>query len=158
MGQTCSDSMMHDLSNSKECSDAVTYAYSFNSNANYKTSGSWDNLYKGCVIYANGNMYFNSHSTGMKSHDTRSICKGGNRQFGTNIPLELFIIIECILAIKCRNHLTHVSYKSYLYFAAPCSTDNPCYNGGTCKAGICHCTSDCTGTRCQHGKNFDICT
>ena len=100
MGQTCSDSMMHDLSNSKECSDAVTYAYSFNSNANYKTSGSWDNFYKGCVIYANGNMYFNSHSTGMKSHDTRSICKGGDRQFGTNIPLELFIIIECILAIK----------------------------------------------------------
>ena len=94
MGQACSDSMMHDLSNSKECSDAVTYAYSFNSNANYKTSGSWDNLYKGCVIYANGNMYFNSHSTGLKSHDTRSICKGGNKQFGTHIHLELFIKIH----------------------------------------------------------------
>ena len=71
--------------------------------------------------------------------------------------LLLVMGILYFIGTYCRNHLTHGSYKSYLYIAVPCSTDDPCVNGGTCKAGICHCTSDCTGSRCQHGNNFDIC-
>ena len=77
-GQTCTDITLNDLSNEKECSNAVTYASSFNSNANFQTSDSWDNYPKGCLIYESGNMFFNYHSTGSTASQTRSICKGGN--------------------------------------------------------------------------------
>ena len=77
-GQTCSDISANDLYDAIECSDAVTYATSFSRFANYESTGSWDNFPKGCIIYDSGNMYFNSHSTGISASDTRSICKSGN--------------------------------------------------------------------------------
>ena len=34
-----------------------------------------------------------------------------------------------------------------------CTTADVCVNGGTCTDGICHCTSDYFGNRCQLSKN-----
>ena len=63
-GVTCSDSSFMDLSTAEECSNAVNYAKSFNSNANYRNLGSWSNYPKGCFIYDSGRMFFNTHLTG----------------------------------------------------------------------------------------------
>ena len=75
---TCSAYAYSDLKNNQECHHAVIYASSFNSFASYKGSGSWKYNPKGCYIYDNGYVYFNSHSTGSRKPNTQSICKKGN--------------------------------------------------------------------------------
>ena len=77
-GLTCSDIGLHDLTTAQECSDAVTYATLFNENARYVEEGSWHYNPKGCSIYSDGLMYFNSHPTGRKKSTTISICWKGN--------------------------------------------------------------------------------
>ena len=76
-GRSCSDSGLYDLSNAKECADAVIYAISFNRKPNFTTTGSWEDYPKGCNIYDNGNMYFNSHPMGRRASNSRSICMIG---------------------------------------------------------------------------------
>ena len=78
-GFTCSDSGFRDLSTAQECSGAVSYAKSFNSDAQYLYDGSWESLSKGCYIWSNGGMYFNTHSTGERHSSTASICTKGNK-------------------------------------------------------------------------------
>ena len=77
-GVVCSDSRFMDLSTAQECSGAIDYAKSFNSDANYRGEGSWDEYPKGCYIYDSGSMYFNTHSTGTNQGRTISICRKGN--------------------------------------------------------------------------------
>ena len=77
-GVVCSDSRFMDLSTAQECSGAIDYAKSFNSDANYREEGSWDVYPKGCHIYDSGSMYFNTHSTGTNQGRTISICRKGN--------------------------------------------------------------------------------
>ena len=67
---------MDDLSTAKECFDAVAYASSFNSNANYRRTGSRYNAPKGCFMNDDGDMFFNSDSIGEIESNTMSICKG----------------------------------------------------------------------------------
>ena len=80
-GRSCSDSGLYDLSNEKECSDAVIYAISFNRKSNFTITGSWEDYPKGCSIYDNGNMYFNSHPMGTRDSNARSICMIGKESF-----------------------------------------------------------------------------
>ena len=77
-GVTCSERGFKDLSTAQECSDAVSYAKTFNSNANYREKGSLSNYPKGCYIWTSGNMLFNTHSTGEKVSSAASICTKGN--------------------------------------------------------------------------------
>ena len=42
------------------------------------------------------------------------------------------------------------------FYSAACSTEDPCLNGGKCNKGICSCTSEFNGHRCQNGKFIDI--
>ena len=78
-GFTCSESGFGDLSTAQNCSDAVSYAKSFNSKA---VLISIDKYYgdkpKGCYILGAGNMVFNTHSTGGRQPSATSICKKGN--------------------------------------------------------------------------------
>ena len=67
--------MYDDLSSTEECSDTWAYATSFNSNANFTETGSWDDIPQGCIIYDSGNMYFNSNSNGITAYNIRSLCK-----------------------------------------------------------------------------------
>ena len=73
---------MNDLSIAKECSDAVAYASSFNSNATYRRTGSRYNAPRGCFMNDDGDMFFNSDYIGEIESNTMSICKGT-----ANIPL-----------------------------------------------------------------------
>ena len=77
-GLTCSGSTWINLSNAKECSDAVQYAKSFNGNARYSYEIYESGKPKGCFIYDSGTMYFNVHPTGRGAQGTRNICKPGN--------------------------------------------------------------------------------
>ena len=81
-GLSCSDSGFRDLSTAQDCSRAVSYAKSFNSKATWLRTTDNPTNHKGCFIYDTkytGYMYFNTHSTGGRSHsiDT-SICRIGN--------------------------------------------------------------------------------
>ena len=76
-GETCTESSLIDLSDNEECSDAVKYALSFNVDALYGGEVSFSEFPKGCSIYDDGIMYFNSHSTGTKANDALNICKKG---------------------------------------------------------------------------------
>ena len=75
---TCSAYSYNDIADDHECRHAVTYARSLNLNAIYKGRGSWEYNPKGCYMYDNGYMYFNSHPTGSCKSITRNICKKGN--------------------------------------------------------------------------------
>ena len=77
-GVTCSDSGFIDLSTAQECSAALDYAMSFNSQASFLSENSWIDYPKGCVIFDWGGMYFNTHSTGGRTSRVASICKKGN--------------------------------------------------------------------------------
>ena len=78
-GFTCQESGFNDLSTAQECSLVVSYAKSFNIEANY--NGESDSAYrpKGCYIRSTGAMYFNKHSTGGGSSTTTSLCRKGNK-------------------------------------------------------------------------------
>ena len=81
-GLTCSDNNLRDLTTAKECSDAETYATSFNVNARYLNDGYLPNEPKGCFIEDSGSMRFNSHPYGARRTNTRSICwQAGNQYF-----------------------------------------------------------------------------
>ena len=67
-----------DLSTSQECSDAVNYVMSFNNQASYRYSSSFDYNPKGCFMFDYGAMYFNWHANGVRRSDAASICKKGN--------------------------------------------------------------------------------
>ena len=77
-GVTCSERGFKDLSTAQECSDAVSYAKTFNSEAHYRKEGSLKSYPKGCYILGAGNMVFNTHSTGGRQPSATSICKKGN--------------------------------------------------------------------------------
>ena len=77
-GVTCSNSGLKDLSTAQECSGAVSYANSFNSNARYISELYGANYTKGCIITDGGDMYFNTHSIGGSSSSYSSICLKGN--------------------------------------------------------------------------------
>ena len=80
-GVTCSDSGLMDLSTEEECSGAVDYAKSFNSDARYMNAVSLIGQQKGCFIFYSGKIYFNTHPSGFYyvGKDTvTSICKKGN--------------------------------------------------------------------------------
>ena len=79
---TCSDSGLKQLTNEQECLDAVKYAKSFNKHAYYRETEFTSYKPKGCIIYDNGEMYFNSHPTGGDTKgSTNGICRKGNGQF-----------------------------------------------------------------------------
>ena len=78
-GTTCSDKGLLDLFTDQECADALYYAKSFVGAALYLGSGSWSENHKGCYIYQNGDMYFNTHSFGNNNANMRSICKKGKK-------------------------------------------------------------------------------
>ena len=71
---------LKDLTNEDECSNAVTYATSLNRNAKYRGAGRWYFYPKGCHMLDHGHMYFNSHPTGTKHKNSKTIC-AGNRYF-----------------------------------------------------------------------------
>ena len=75
---TCAAYSYIDIADDQECRHAVIYATTINSNAQYKGSGSWEYNPKGCYMYDNGYLYFNSHSTGSYKSITQNICKKGN--------------------------------------------------------------------------------
>ena len=77
-GVTCSERGFKDLSTAQECSDAVGYAKTFNSKAIYRNEGSWSNNPKGCYIWTDGVMHFNTHSIGERQSSTASICTKGS--------------------------------------------------------------------------------
>ena len=77
-GVTCSERGFKDLSTAQECSDAVSYAKTFNGNANYWNEESSSNYPKGCYIFTSGNMFYNTHSIGEKDSSAASICTKGN--------------------------------------------------------------------------------
>ena len=77
-GVTCSDRGFTDLSTAVECSGAVSYAKSFNSDAHYQSEVNWSTSPKGCIINHSGSMYFNTHLTGDRNNLYSSICKKGN--------------------------------------------------------------------------------
>ena len=77
-GVTCSDSGLLDLSTEEECSDAVDYAKSFNSDARYQSEVYLSTSPKGCIIYHSGSMYFNTYATGDRNNSYSSICRKGN--------------------------------------------------------------------------------
>jgi len=64
-----------DLSTEQECKDAVSFAKSFNSEANYLQMGYFSYLPRGCFIDDYGWMYFNADSIGKRSPVYTSICK-----------------------------------------------------------------------------------
>ena len=79
-GATCSDTGFMDLSTEEECSgsDAVNYAKSFDGNAHH-AGALWDFVHhKGCFMYDNGEMWFNTHVTGGRRSDSTNICRKGN--------------------------------------------------------------------------------
>ena len=80
-GVTCSERGFKDLTTAQECSDAVSYAKSFNSKANYRFEVEFDLNPKGCYMELSkkyprleGFMYFNQHSTGSRCSSCISIC------------------------------------------------------------------------------------
>ena len=77
-GVTCSERGFMDLSTAQECSDAVSYAKTFNSKARYRNEGSYWDYPKGCHIWTWGNMHFNTHFIGAKDSSAASICRKGN--------------------------------------------------------------------------------
>ena len=77
-GVTCSERGFKDLSTAQECSDAVGYAKTFNSKALYRNEVSSSDRPKGCYIWTNGYMYFNTHSIGERQSSAASICTKGN--------------------------------------------------------------------------------
>lgn len=74
-GVACSERGLKDVSTAEECSDAVSYAKTFNSKALYRRSQPWRTQPKGCHIWTTGAMYFNAHSIGEKHSTALSICK-----------------------------------------------------------------------------------
>ena len=76
-GVTCSDRGFTDLSTAQECTDAVTYAKSFNSAARYQSAVSLSTSPTGCIINHSGSMYFNSYPTADRNNLYRSICRKG---------------------------------------------------------------------------------
>ena len=77
-GVTCSERGLKDLSTAQECSDAVSYAETFNRDANYRNVESLSYYPKGCHIWTWGDMYFNTHSIGGRNSYAASICTKGN--------------------------------------------------------------------------------
>ena len=74
-GYTCTNMGRRDLPTEEDCRNAVNYAKStINGNAIYRYSVSWAYHHKGCFIYVDGSMYFNSHYSGSNNADLRSIC------------------------------------------------------------------------------------
>ena len=71
------DGFMH-LLTAQECQDAVEYAKSFNSNAQYEGVISSSSFPKGCVIADWGRMWFNTHPTGRREWRYKNICRTGN--------------------------------------------------------------------------------
>ena len=78
-GVTCSESRFRDLLTAQECSGAVSYAKSFNGEANYVWEVSSGSRPRGCFISLWGKMYFNTHSTGGVDYSATSICRKGNK-------------------------------------------------------------------------------
>merc|ERR1712110_401638 len=74
-GISCSNRGFMDLSTEQECKDAVSFAKSFNSEANYLQMGYFSYLPRGCFIDDYGWMYFNADSIGKRSPVYTSICK-----------------------------------------------------------------------------------
>ena len=37
-----------------------------------------------------------------------------------------------------------------------CSSDDPCINDGTCKNGVCICSSNFKGKRCEYGNIVEM--
>ena len=81
LGETCLDAGYSDLPDGQTCSDAWAFALYFNSNARYHGNFSDKGYPKGCYIYDNGVMWFNSHTTGSPNSDTQSICTAGSYLF-----------------------------------------------------------------------------
>ena len=77
-GVTCSDRGFTDLSTAQDCSGAVSYAKSFNSDARYQSEVYLSTSPKGCIIYHSGSMYFNTYATGDRNNSYSSICRKGN--------------------------------------------------------------------------------
>ena len=77
-GVTCSERCFKDLSTAQECSDAEGYAKTFNSKAMYRDEVSMSDRPKGCYIWTNGYMYFNTDSMGGRQSSVASICTKGN--------------------------------------------------------------------------------
>ena len=79
-GATCSDAGFMDLSTEEECSgsDAVNYAKSFDGNAHFQGVLWNDYNHKGCFMYDNGVMRFNTHNTGGREPDNFNICRKGS--------------------------------------------------------------------------------
>ena len=86
-GVTCSDSSLMDLSTAEECSGAVNYAKSFNSNASFTYVGSWSRNHQGCVILDSGYIFFITQSTGGENSTSTSICRKGSTYFGVQYSL-----------------------------------------------------------------------
>ena len=62
--QTCADRGWDVLDDADQCSDAVLYAKSFDTNARYLSELSLVGIQKGCVYFPlTGDMYFNTHAT-----------------------------------------------------------------------------------------------
>ena len=81
LGETCLDAGYSDLPDGQTCSDAWAFALYFNSNARYHGNFSDKGYPKGCYIYDNGVMWFNSHMTGSSNSDTQTICTAGSYLF-----------------------------------------------------------------------------
>ena len=77
-GFTCSESGFKDLYTAQECSDAVNYAKSFNSEALYEFDVHFGHIPKGCYTFDWRSFFFNTHPTGEGSSSTTSICRKGN--------------------------------------------------------------------------------
>ena len=77
----------------------MIYAISFNGKSNFTITGSWEDYPKGCSIYDNGNMYFNSHPMGSRDSNARSICMIGKELFKDSVLFKIVIIRNRYLAI-----------------------------------------------------------
>ena len=77
-GTLCSEIGFMDLSTEQECIGAVNYAKSFNSKAIYYKAIDVEFITKGCIINDEGTIFFNKHSTGLKTSSYTSICRNGN--------------------------------------------------------------------------------
>ena len=89
-GRECSLWGLKRLSNEQECSEAVTYAKSFQPFANYLGVVNSPDFPTGCYtdpLDNLGPMYFNSHPNGKndKFPSMDTICKKGNRSFRIHI-------------------------------------------------------------------------
>ena len=143
-GITCLDSGLMDLLTEQECSIAVHYAKSFNGNAQHIHSGSWTRKPKGCSIYDDGKMYFNTHSSGNNNANTRSICKTGN-QYSSDYyyPNYLKSIYDCKQNVQrsiipyildsmacvpgtCKSRISDTIFKSQSQIEEMCKNNAKC--------------------------------